>query len=616
MKSRRDPMRRRLSRKTQGAKSKRRKAASAAKTRSSNPVPATRERQFAPQPPSASAELRKSARPHDIRGVAEWLDSGGSSRALMDLAHDAIIIRDPASRIVSWNASAAQLYGWSRSEAVGQVTHVLLDTIFPASQEIVDGTLLGRGYWEGELRHRRKDGTRILVESRMSLLRDPHGKPLLIKEINRDITQQRSQLNYLRLLSEVGACVNEAPTVEEALRRSLASICLQTNWCSARVCRVALDTNVEVEGSSVWFSTDEKRMARFRETTDATPRLPREQRMSERVLKNGAPVWIPSITRDSSFAAVAEALAAGLHCAYGFAIPLRHESALVITLFSDAPVELDQEFAGTMQGVARHLSRFFERVGADESQRALSVALMRAQDDERRRIARELHDSTGQYLSALALAIDAARSHEDGVPAATVRKLEEATEIIDRCSAELRTLSHLLHPPLLEELGLASAANWYVAGFAERSGVKIDAQIPAQMARFEPTAELTLFRTLQECLTNIHRHSGSKTASVKLEANGDRLILEVRDEGKGIDQEIVGSWVLNKKRPGVGITGMRERMKDLSGTLEIESNSAGTLVRATIPVRRRPSATAASENAAPDTVDRRHVKSVGVSTVS
>jgi len=606
-------MRRRLSRKTQGTKSKRRKTASATKTA---PLDKARvaKKESAPQRNSPSAELQRAARPHNIRGVAEWLDSGGSSRALMDLAHDAIVIRDPASRIVSWNASAAQVYGWSASDAVGQVIHTLLDTKWPSSLEATDEALLNHGYWEGELRHRRKDGTRILVESRQSLLRDAEGKPLLIKEINRDITQQRKQLNYLRLLNEVSACVNEARTVEEALRWSLASICLQTNWCAARACSVVLDSNTEIENSSVWFFSDERRIAGFREATDAKPKLARQQRMSERVLKNGEPVWIPAIARDPYFAALAEAVAAGLHSAYGFAISLQPETAVVITLFSDAPVELDEAFAGTMHGVTRHLHRFFERLGAEESQRALSVALMRAQDDERRRIARELHDSTGQYLSALALAIDAARSHEDGVPAGTVRKLEEANEIINRCSAELRTLSHLLHPPLLEELGLASAVNWYVAGFAERSGVKIDAHIPAQMARFEPTAELALFRTLQECLTNIHRHSGSKTASVKVEPGGNHLILEVRDEGKGIEREILGGWVGNKKRPGVGITGMRERMKDLGGTLEIESSSAGTLVRATIPVRERGSTTA--ENAAPEAVDRRNVKSVGVSTAN
>lgn len=607
-------MRRKLSRKTQGTKTKRRKAATAKRTASQSNARTAKKSGLAQRLISASAELRRFAHLDDSHVVVEWLDSAGSSRALMDLAHDAIIIRNPASRIVSWNASAAQLYGWSADEAVGQVTHSLLDTKFPSTLEALDHTLLESGYWEGELRHRRKDGTRILVESRHSLLRDAQGKPLLIKEINRDITQQRNQLNYLRLLNEVSAAVNEARSIEEALRWSLASICLQTNWCAARACNVSLDTNTEIANSVVWYFSDEKRLAKFREATDGSPRLPRQQRMSERVLKSTEPVWISHISHDSHFTALAEAIAAGLHSAYGFAIPLQSQNALVITLFSDAPVDLDEAFAGTMHGVARHLSRCFERFGAEESQRALSVALMRAQDDERRRIARELHDSTGQYLSALALAIDAARGHGDGVPPATVRKLEEATEIINRCSAELRTLSHLLHPPLLEELGLASAVNWYVAGFAERSGVKIDAQVPPQMARFEPTAELTLFRTLQECLTNIHRHSGSKTASVKIDASGDRLILEVRDQGKGIEREILGNWVGSKKRPGVGITGMRERMKDLSGTLEIESNAAGTLVRATIPVRERASATVASENATLDSVDRRHVKSAGVTT--
>lgn len=598
----------------QGTKTKRPKAAPAKKTASRNGTVAAKGRRSAQQPTSASAKLRKSARPQDSRGFAEWLESGGSSRALMDLAHDAIILRDPASRIVSWNASAAQLYGWSANEAIGQVVHTFLDTKFPSSLEALDDMLWGRGYWEGELRHRRKDGTRIVVESRHSLLRDSHGKPLLIKEINRDITQQRNQLNYLRVLNEISACVNEARSIEEALCWSLASICLQTNWCAARACHVALDTNAEIENSSIWFLSDEKRLAKFREATDAPPKLARQQRTSERVLKNGEPVWIPNISRDAYFAALTEAVAAGLHSAYGFGVSLQPETALVITLFSDAPLELDEAFAGTMHGVARHLSRFFERLGADESQRALSVALLRAQDDERRRIARELHDSTGQYLSALALAIDAVRSHGDGLPPAATRKLEEATEIINRCSAELRTLSHLLHPPLLEELGLASAVNWYVSGFAERSGVRVDVDIPTQMARFESTAELTLFRTLQECLTNIHRHSGSKTASVKMEAGGGRLMLEVRDQGKGIEREVLRGAVGKKKRPGVGITGMRERMKDLGGTLEIESSSAGTLVRATIPVRERAVTVPAGENAASGTVDRSHIRSVGVST--
>lgn len=514
----------------------------------------------------------------------------------MDLAHDAIIIRDPASRVESWNGSAARLYGWTAKEAAGQITHTLLDTVFPAGQEAADEALFRDGHWEGRLQHRCKDGRRIVVESKQSLLRDPNGEPLLIKEINRDVTQQRRQLNYLRLLSEVSSWVNEAATVEDALRSSLASICNHSNWCAACACTVTREKeNGEVRTAFVWFVTDEKRFGAFRGAMDAAPALPNAKSVAERVFRKGEPVWIRDLRKDAYFAPVFEQTDAPLRSAYGFPVVLGPKVGIAIILFSEVPVEIDESLTGTMSGVGRHLGRLFERLRAQDTQRALAISVMRAQDDERRRVARELHDSTGQYLAALALAVDAARTN-GGVPAGAVRKLEEASEIINHCSAEVRTLSHLLHPPLLEELGLASAVNWYVQGFAERSGLKIEVQVPARLPRFDHSAELALFRALQESLTNIHRHSGSKTASVKIDASDDLLTLEVRDQGTGIESDTLGDWFGKKRRPGVGISGMRERMKDLGGTLEIASTLAGATVRATVPVR---AATASSAEAAP-----------------
>lgn len=552
--------------------------------------------------------------------VSEWLRTPGSARALMDLAHDAIIIRDIANRIVFWNASAAKLYGYSAEEAIGKITHSLLRTRFPSTPADLDGRLRRTGYWEGQLRHRCKDGSRVRVESRQSLLRDMHGHPLLIEEINRDVTQQERQLEYLRLLTEVSGSVTQAGSVEEALRWILASICLHTHWCAARACRVDVESGKEIENTAIWFLNDEKELAQFREATDAAPRLLHQRRLSERIVEKKEALWIPMIARDPCFAGVVEAGLAGLYCAYGFAIPFGKDAAIAIGLFSKTPQQIDEAFHGAMHGIGGHLSRLWARVNAEAMQRNLSLSLMNAQDDERRRIARELHDSTGQYLSALALTIDAARSHENGLAPAAMRKLKEAQEMIQRCSAELRTLSHLLHPPLLDELGLASAMNWYVDGFAERSGIKVRAEIPAQMPRFEHGAELTVFRILQECLTNIHRHSGSKTAFVRVEYGealpfrqsgqaldggrahedgqsrqggqahhggqaGELLFLEVRDEGKGIPQETLSGWFGNRQRAGVGISGMRERVRDLGGTLHIESTKRGTIVQATIPMR-------------------------------
>ena len=212
---------------------------------------------------------------------------------------------------------------------------------------------------------------------------------------------------------------------------------------------------------------------------------------------------------------------------------------------------------------------------SNQQLRGLSARLIRSQDDERRRIARELHDSAGQYLGAVSIALEMAKREQDSA----TRKMEEAAEMAKGCAGEIRTISHLLHPPLLEELGLASAAHWYVEGFAARSGIQVDVEIPKHLDRLGTDVELVLFRILQEALTNIHRHSGSKTASIRIGADGEQAWLDVQDQGKGC-----GEGASGELRPGIGITGMRERVKDLSGTLEITSDHTGTRVRAVLPL--------------------------------
>jgi PAS domain S-box-containing protein len=214
---------------------------------------------------------------------------------------------------------------------------------------------------------------------------------------------------------------------------------------------------------------------------------------------------------------------------------------------------------------------------AQEELRHLSAKLMNSQDEERRRIARELHDSAGQYLAAISMALEGVGDEARGVPDSLRSKLAEAAEITKACSAEIRTISHLLHPPLLDELGLGSAVRWYVEGFARRSGIQVATEIPEELGRLGDDVELVLFRVLQESLTNVHRHSGSKTASVKLGTDSHQVWLEVHDEGhNGVSSASF--------QPGMGVTGMRERVRDLRGTLEITAYRSGTLVKAVIPL--------------------------------
>jgi PAS domain S-box-containing protein len=215
--------------------------------------------------------------------------------------------------------------------------------------------------------------------------------------------------------------------------------------------------------------------------------------------------------------------------------------------------------------------------------RELSARLLRVQDDERRRIARDLHDSTGQSLALLSMNLSALEAEASKSNPALVNGLLENAEIVRKIATELRTLSYLLHPPLLEEMGLESALRWYVDGFSRRSNIRITLDLSPDLGRLSQDLEITLFRVIQECLTNIHRHSESPTATIGVSRHSGGIDLEVRDAGKGIDPEKLAK-IASSGDAGVGLRGMRERIKNLCGDFTIDSDSKGTSIRVTIPV--------------------------------
>lgn len=211
--------------------------------------------------------------------------------------------------------------------------------------------------------------------------------------------------------------------------------------------------------------------------------------------------------------------------------------------------------------------------------RRLSVKLLTVQDEERRRIARELHDSLGQDLTAAKISLDMLAQESTCSSA----YLQEARSLVDRSISDTRTLSHLLHPPLLDEAGFVSAARWYVEGFGRRSGISTELQLPEHTYRLPRQTETALFRILQEALTNVHRHSCSRTVEVRVEGDDSRVVLTVKDFGMGVPREVLDRF-WKTGNAGVGLAGIRERLKELGGFLEIESNIDGTILRATIPV--------------------------------
>jgi two-component system NarL family sensor kinase len=213
----------------------------------------------------------------------------------------------------------------------------------------------------------------------------------------------------------------------------------------------------------------------------------------------------------------------------------------------------------------------------------LSQRLLKVQDEERRRIARDLHDSTGQTLAALKISISFLEENCQK-DAATLALVADVTQLADQAIEEIRTMSYLLHPPLLDEVGFACAGEWFIEGFAKRSGISVNVDLANSHERLPKDVEIALFRVLQESLTNVHRHSGASEASIRLHHESDAVILEVRDFGRGIPEERLRLLHAVSAETGVGLTGMRERLRELGGKLEIESDGHGTSMRATVPL--------------------------------
>lgn len=223
-----------------------------------------------------------------------------------------------------------------------------------------------------------------------------------------------------------------------------------------------------------------------------------------------------------------------------------------------------------------------ERKQAEEGLRELTSKLLKLRDDERRRLARELHDSVGQLLAILTMNVSKIQAEASNLSESAASAASESIECVSQISSEIRTISHLLHPPLLDELGLRSALMLYVEGLSTRSGIETTLELAPDLNRLPGDLELAVFRIVQECLTNVHRHSGSKTAAIRVFISPEAVRLEVQDRGKGIPPEKLQE--LRSFGSGVGLRGMRERVRQLGGTLDLISDTEGTIVVTNLPI--------------------------------
>lgn len=351
---------------------------------------------------------------------------------LLDSANDAIFVRSKDDRITYWNRGATRLYGWEAHEVTGRPMSEVLQTEFPVP--ISEVLYSENDSWEGELRHRKRDGSRVTVASRWTTLRDAKGEISGWLEINTDITRRKQ---------------------------------------------------------------------------------------------------------------------------------------------------------------------------AEEAARRLGGRMLQLQDAERRKFARELHDGMGQYLAGIKIMLDEAMRAD--IPQDKQREmLAQSISVLEKCLVETRTVSHLLHPPLLDEAGLASAIQWYAEGFSKRSGIELDLNLQLDDVRLPSEIEITLFRVLQESLTNIHRHSGASKASVSVFFQNGDVRMQVADSGCGIPADRLRQWREMRAPLGVGMAGMLERTREMGGDFDVQSDKNGTMVTVKIPAGA--SVTAAHPDA-PETSDSPHSSS-------
>jgi PAS domain S-box-containing protein len=464
----------------------------------------------------------------------------GLLAAIVASSDDAIVSKNLDGIITSWNKSAERIFGYTAEEAIGQkITLIIPLERHSEESDILDRLRRGERVDHFHTVRRRKDGGLIDVSLTISPVRDPSGRVIGASKVARDITAEKQAERALRESEQRFRVITDASPVMVWMAGT-DRLCYYFNkgWLDFT------GRTLEQESGNGWaenvHAEDFDRCLQiYINNFDARRPFEMEYRMRHHtgqyrwILDRGVPRYAPDGTFEGYVGGCLD-----IH---------------------------DQKEATEKIRIADDMTR-----------------LMKAQDEERRRIARELHDSAGQTLAVLGMNLAQLVHRAEAMAPELARDGKKIEAMVQQLHREIRTTSYLLHPPLLDESGLASALNLYVDGLAERSDVAITLDVSDEVGRLPSDMELAIFRVVQECVANIYRHSGSKTALIRVVCEGESVRTEVRDHGKGISSERLAE--IQSHGSGVGIRGIRERIRQFHGKMKIESKGSGTTVIVNIPL--------------------------------
>jgi two-component system NarL family sensor kinase len=443
---------------------------------------------------------------------------------------------------IIWEGDCERILGYSVEELAGGRA-VWMELVHPddrsAVQTEIDRVVGTRAPAHSEYRVRTKSGRYLLIKDRGYSYADHHGKLSRIAGFITDITEQKRAEEELR-------------ASEERFRHAFAHAA--TGMFVTNLEGRFLEVNrafCEITG----YTEEELTATDYRAITHAED-LPRNIHLIRRMLAGEIP---------------------------SFVIEKRYVRKDGTVVWARGSVSLLRDSKHNPTHMIALVEDISERKQAEEALRQLSGRLLQLQDEERRRLARELHDSTAQTMAALGINLGIVSNSADALDLPAQKALHESLDLADQCIRELRTFSYLLHPPVLDDLGLSSALEGYVEGFAKRSGIAVELDIPPDLGRLPEEVELMLFRIVQESLTNIHRHSGSRTAVIRIARYAREVLMQVQDHGRGIPGSLKPGEG-TRADLGVGIVGMRERVRQIGGRLEIRSRPGGTDIEVLVPL--------------------------------